>query len=360
MSKYDIIMKHDCKSLHKNKKLMRGFYMVKVTIKDVAKEAGVATSTVSRVLSNNPKISLETKIKVNKAIEKLNYKPNPIARSLAINKTKILGVVLPSEVDDLLTNPFFINAMKGISIYAQNKNYYITYVFAKEGKNEFESIKEITNHNLIEGIILLRVNENDESIELLNNIEFPFVAIGRPEKTDDILWVDNDNFEAMYNVVNILIKKGHQKIGFIGAIKTLNMSKNRLRGYKMALESNGLNYEERLVIHKDLFKENKGYDAAKELLIENEVTAIVTTDDLLAFGVSELLNERKINNISLVGFNNTQLSKYQIPPLSSVDINADELGYYAAKLLIEKLENKDISNTHYIVNTEFIQRESLK
>lgn len=334
--------------------------MSKVTIKEVAKEAGVATSTVSRVLSNNPKISEETKAKVNEAIERLNYKPNAIARSLANNKTKILGVVLPSEADDLLTNPFFINAMKGMSIYAQNKNYYITYVFAKDGKNEFESIKEITNTNLIEGIILLRVNENDESIKFLNTIGFPFVAIGRPEKTEDVLWVDNDNFQAMYNVVNRLIQKGHKKIGFIGAIKTLNMSKDRLKGYKMALEVNGLNYDEELVIHKQFFKENTGYAGAEELLSKHEVTAIVTTDDLLAFGVSQLLNEKRLEKISLVGFNNIQLSKHQTPPLASVDINADELGYYAAKLLIEKLENEDIVNTHYIVNTEFIERESFK
>lgn len=334
--------------------------MSKVTIKEVAKEAGVATSTVSRVLSNNPKISEETKAKVNEAIERLNYKPNAIARSLANNKTKILGVVLPSEADDLLTNPFFINAMKGMSIYAQNKNYYITYVFAKDGKNEFESIKEITNTNLIEGIILLRVNENDESIKFLNTIGFPFVAIGRPEKTEDVLWVDNDNFQAMYNVVNRLIQKGHKKIGFIGAIKTLNMSKDRLKGYKMALEVNGLNYDEELVIHKQFFKENTGYAGAEELLSKHEVTAIVTTDDLLAFGVSQLLNEKRLEKISLVGFNNIQLSKYQTPPLASVDINADELGYYAAKLLIEKLENENIVNTHYIVNTEFIERESFK
>nr|MCM0166419.1 LacI family transcriptional regulator [Paeniclostridium ghonii] len=333
---------------------------MKVTIKDVAKEAGVATSTVSRVLSNNPKISQETKDKVNEAIKNLNYKPNAIARSLANNKTKILGVVLPSEADDLLTNPFFINAMKGMSIYAQNKNYYITYVFTKDGNKEFESIKEITNTNLIEGIILLRVNENDESIKLLKDIEFPFVAIGRPEKTDDILWVDNDNFQAMYNVVNKLIQKGHKKIGFIGAIKTLNMSKDRLKGYKMALEVNGISYDEQLVVHKSLFKENQGYDAAKELLNKNKVTAIVTTDDLLAFGAGQLLNEERLDYISLVGFNNIQLSKYQTPPLSSVDINADELGYYAAKLLIEKLENEDSLNTHYIVNTEFIERESFK
>lgn len=334
--------------------------MIKITIKDVAKEAGVATSTVSRVLSNNPRISDETKERVNEAVKKLNYKPNPIARSLANNKTKILGVVLPSEADDLLTSPFFINAMKGMSLYAQSKNYYITYVFSKDGEVETESIKEITTTNLVEGIILLRVNENDESIKYLKEINFPFVAIGRPESTEDVLWVDNDNFQAMYNVVNKLIKKGHKKIGFVGALKSLNMSKDRLKGYKMALEVNGIGYDENLIIHKCQFNEDEGYNAANVLVKEHKVSAIVTTDDLLAFGAGNMLKENSIDDVALVGFNNNQLAQYQTPPLSSVHINADKLGYYAAKLLIKKLESSLETNTHYIVNTEFIERESFK
>lgn len=334
--------------------------MIKVTIKDVAKEAGVATSTVSRVLSNNPKISDETKERVNEAIKKLNYKPNAIARSLANNKTRILGVVVPSEADDLLMNPFFINAMKGMSVYAQSKSYYITYAFSKDENSELDIMKEITNANLIEGVILLRVKEDDKSIKYLNNISFPFVAVGRPEETNDVLWVDNDNFHAMYNVVNKIIHKGHKKIGFIGAMETLNMSRDRLKGYKMALEVNGINYENNLVIHTNSFNEDAGYDAANKLLENSNVSAIVTTDDLIAFGVRKLLNEKEMNGISLVGFNDIQLAQYQNPPLASVNINADKLGYNAAKLLIEKLEEIKTKNTHYIVNTEFIERESFK
>ena len=334
--------------------------MIKVTIKDVAKEAGVATSTVSRVLSNNPKISDETKERVNEAIKKLNYKPNAIARSLANNKTRILGVVVPSEADDLLMNPFFINAMKGMSVYAQSKSYYITYAFSKDENSELDIMKEITNANLVEGVILLRVKEDDKSIKYLNNISFPFVAIGRPEETNDVLWVDNDNFHAMYNVVNKIIHKGHKKIGFIGAMETLNMSRDRLKGYKMALEVNGINYENNLVIHTNSFNEDAGYDAANKLLENSNVSAIVTTDDLIAFGVRKLLNEKEMNGISLVGFNDIQLAQYQNPPLASVNINADKLGYNAAKLLIEKLEEIKTKNTHYIVNTEFIERESFK
>ncbi|MGL5755638.1 MAG: LacI family DNA-binding transcriptional regulator [Paraclostridium sp.] len=331
--------------------------MMKVTIKDVAKEAGVATSTVSRVLSNNSKISDETKDRVNEAIKKLNYKPNAIARSLANNKTRILGVILPNEAQDLLTNSFFINAMKGISIYAQSKDYYITYVFTKENKTELDSIKDIVGANLIDGIILLRAKENDKGISYLKEIKFPFSVIGRPEDSSDVLWVDNDNFQATYNVVNKFIQNGHKTIGFIGAIESLNMSKDRLKGYKMALEINGIEICKDLILHGKDFNELEGYNCMNELANHN-VSAVITTDDLLAFGVRKLLVNKNLNNISLVGFNDTQLDKYQEPPLASVNINADELGYYATKLLIEKLEDKNLENKHYIVKTEFIERES--
>ncbi|CEN77973.1 LacI family DNA-binding transcriptional regulator [Paraclostridium sordellii] len=331
---------------------------MKVTIKDVAKEAGVATSTVSRVLSNNSKISDETKEKVHKAIKKLNYKPSAIARSLANNKTRILGVILPNEAQEFLDNSFFLNAMKGISIYAQSKGYYITYVFTKENKKELDSIIDIIDAKLIDGIILLRSEENDKSINYLKKINFPFSVIGRPEHSNDVLWVDNDNFQATYNVVNKLVQRGHRNIGFIGAIENLNMSKDRLKGYTMALEINGINLNENLIIHGTDFTEEEGYICMEKLFVNNDLSAIITTDDLLAFGVRKLLNEKSIKNISLVGFNDTKLDKYQNPPLASVNINADELGYYAAKLLIDKLENNSAINNHYIVKTEFIERES--
>lgn len=331
---------------------------MKVTIKDVAKEANVATSTVSRVLSDNPKISEKTKEKVHAAIKKLNYKPNAIARSLANNKTRILGVILPEDADDILNNPFFINAMKGMSMYAQRKNYYITYAFSKTSDIERKHLKEIINSNLVDGVILLRVTENDKNIAYLKSIDFPFVVVGRPDSPDEVLWVNNDNTSAMYNVVDKLIKKGHQKIGFVGAIENLNMSKDRFIGYKNALSDNGIEYDDKIVIHKDEFIENEGQSACNELLQNKDITAVVTTDDLIAFGIMKELNKRDINNISIVGFNNTPLSAYQNPPLATVDINAYELGYSAAKLLIKNLEGVEDVNRHYIVNTEFIERES--
>jgi len=125
-----------------------------ITIKDIAKLANVSPSTVSRVISNSPKISQETKEKVYKAMKELNYEPNVIARSLANNSTRILGLILPTSEDDLFENPFFMQAMKGISVYAQKKGYYTMYAFSDNEEKELEFIKHYVRSKLVDGIIL--------------------------------------------------------------------------------------------------------------------------------------------------------------------------------------------------------------
>ena len=331
-----------------------------VTIRDVAREANVATSTVSRVLSNNPKISDETKKRVQEAIDKLNYRPNAIARGLANNKTRILGVVLPNEAQDLFGNPFFLQAMKGMSLYAQSKDYYITYAFSKDDESEKKYIMDFTNSKLVDGVCLLRAKDNDEMIAYLKEINFPFVVIGRPEDTDDVLWVDNDNFQAMYSLVNKLVHKGHKDIGLIYAKEHWNVSKDRLKGYEVACEMNGININKDIMAGGEAFSEKSGYEAMQTILKGNKVSAIIATDDLLAFGAMKVMEEKSINDIAIVGFNNIPLDELRTPRLASVDINPTNLGYYATKLLIDKLENNESEKKHYIVETHLIERESMR
>lgn len=335
-----------------------------VTIKDVAKLANVAPSTVSRVLANNPKISDETKKRVLEAIKTLNYHPNFIARSLANNSTNTIGLILPNKDEDLFKNPFFIQIMTGISIYAQKKGYYIMYAFSKDEDEELKFIKDYINSKLVEGIILLTSRTNDKCIKFLRHNEYPFVVVGRPEDTEGIMWVDNDNFQAMYSVVNHLIINGHKNIAFIGGPNELNVSKDRFEGYWRALTAHGINPNTKLIVNNPDFSEEFGYQAMNkifdEIMQEYELpTAVVTTDDLLAYGAMKSINERGQIKISVVGFNNTPLAAYQNPPLSSVDINAKKLGYYAAKLLINRLQNKEQMPNHYIVETNLVERESL-
>lgn len=333
---------------------------MKVTIKEVAKEAKVSTSTVSRVISDSPQISEKTKEQVREVINKLKYKPNAIARSLANSKSRIIGVVLPNESQDLITNPFFIQAMKGMSGYAQSKKYYLMYAFSEDEKSESDYINNFITSNLVDGVCLLRAKSDDKSIKDLKKWGFPFVVIGRPEESEDMLWVDNDNFQATYNLVNEFIKKGHKDIAFLGAKNEWNVTKDRLKGFKVACEINGILIQDKNISMRNEFSEQEGIDGAIKLLKNSSPTAIIVEDDILAFGVLKVLKQREIKNIEVVGFNNSPLAEFQTPPLSSVDINAKELGYYAAKILIDSLESNEMAINHYIIDSKLIKRESFK
>lgn len=331
-----------------------------ITIKDVAKAANVSPSTVSRVLGNNPRISDETKKRVLDTIEKLGYHPNAIARGLANNSSRIIGLIIPNEAENLFKNPFYIQVMTGISVYTRKKGYYIMYAFSRNEDEEVGFIKSYTNSKLVDGIILLTSRQNDKCINYISERNFPFVVVGRPENTKNILWVDNDNLETMYNVVSSLIAKGHDDIAFIGGPADWNMSKDRLDGYKKALDTHGFDYDERLIKQMSDFSEQCGREAMEDILTYKIPSAVVTTDDLIAFGAMRVLKEIGKTKVSVVGFNNTPLAEYQTPSLSSVNINAEKLGYYAAKLLIDKLEKDKISTTHYIVETNLVERNSTK
>lgn len=328
-----------------------------VTIKDVAKLAGVSPSTVSRVIADSPKISQATKDQVTKAMEDLNYHPNAIARSLANKSTKTIGLILPNSDEDLFVNPFFTQVMRGISLYAQKKGYYIMYSYSRSEEDEVSFIKNFINSKWVDGFILTTARKDDKCISYLKSIDHPFVVIGKPENPEGTLWVDNDNFHAMYTVVNKLIQKGNREIAFIGGSMDLNVTRNRYDGYRTALVNCGIPLNQDLIEEAD-FSELTGYKAMENILKKSSPTAVVTTDDLLAFGALQALKDSALTDISVIGFNNTPLAAYQSPTLTSVDINAEDLGYYAAKLLINKLENIKENITSYIIETELVERDS--
>ncbi len=333
---------------------------MKITIREVAKEANVSMSTVSRVLYDSPEISEKTKIIVREVIKRLKYKPNEIARSLAKKKSRILGIVLPNEAKDFLTNSFFMQVMKGMSLYAQSKKYNITYAFSEDNATEEEHINDFVNSNLVDGVCLLRTRSEDKSIKCLKEAGFPFVVIGRPEEPEGIMWVDNDNFQATYNLVNELIEKGCKNIAFLGAKKEWNVTKDRFEGFRMSCNTNGISITDKNVIMVNEFNEQEGRNGAIRLLENTNPTAIIAQDDILAFGVLKVLKERNIKNVKVVGFNNSPLAQFQTPPLSSVDINPVELGYYAIKILIDFLENNEMAIKHHIIDSKLIKRESFE
>lgn len=329
-----------------------------ITMKDVAIKAGVSISTVSRVISGNAKISKDTKKRVFGVMQELDYHPNIVARNLANSKTRTLGLILPSATKDFIHNPFFIKVIAGISKSAKENNYYIMYSNAEDEEDELELLNHFIRSGVVDGIILTTVRSNDKSIELLRKLKFPYVTIGRQKKYSNAFWVDNDNFQAMYNVVEHLIRNNKTDIAFIGGEHKFNVTIDRLDGYKKALETRGIKIDEDMIEEVEYFEE-EGYKAFERIFSRKTVDAVVTTDDILAFGVLNYLEKMNIKNeISVVGFNNTPLAEYRKPSLTSVDISAERLGYFASDLLIKRLEDKELKITSYIVDTKLVKRES--
>ncbi len=325
---------------------------------DVAKLSGVSPSTVSRVIHDSSRISDATKQRVRQAMEHLGYHPNAAARSLVRGETRTIGLIIPNSEDDLFFRPFFIMAMRGISIEAQKHGYNIMYSFSNNEPEEVEFLKKYILRNHVDGIILMVSRENDRCMEYLEGRDVPYAVIGHPDnRYAKALWVDNDNFMAMYDVVTRLLSSGLQRVAFLGGLPDMSVTRDRLRGYKEALRTHGMDIDEDLIYTAPGFQESDGYEGMKTLIGRSHPDGVASADDLLALGALECMKEQGFS-LPVIGFNNTIKGAIKSPTLSSVDIRPDQLGAKAADLLIKKLMGEETSVNFCIVDTQLIERET--
>ena len=334
-----------------------------VTIKDVAKLANVAPSTVSRVIANNPRISEKTKRKVREAMEELGYHPNFIARSLANKSSEVLGIVMPKSGDGSFLNPFFSTVMKGLSQAAHEDLYGLQITTGISDEGIFDEVTKMIHGGRVDGVILLYSKVDDAILDYLYKKDFPFVVIGKPPMHDSsITYVDNDNFQAGKDVAEYLLANGHKDIAFIGGSAHLVVTIERMRGYEEALREAGIPVRKEYAIHEDFMLEG-GKEAVKQLMnLKEPPSALVVADDFMALGVLNMLDEMNIvvpDDISVVSFNNVLTSQLSKPPLSSVDIDIETLGYQAVKLLISKIKNPKGPKMRMIIPHKLIIRSSV-
>jgi DNA-binding LacI/PurR family transcriptional regulator len=333
-----------------------------VTIIDVAKEANVSPSTVSRVIADNPRISEQTKRKVREVMERLEYYPNFQARNLAAKSTKTIGVIMSNSTSLAFQNPFFPEVIRGICTSAHASKYGI---YLSTGGNEEDTYHEVVSMvqgRKVDGIILLYSRVNDRTMTFLKDAQFPFTMVGRPYKFEnEVTYIDNDNQKIAHDVVDYLYGLGHRQIAFIGGNLNFVVSKDRLEGYQQALRKAGLLYTDSYYIHDDAFKANGDRSIFELMNLEVPPTAIVAHDDLIAYEIIRYLEELSIEvpkDVSIVSFNNHSLSAYVKPPLTSVDISIFELGLEATNFLLEKMINPKTTVKHHFVPTNLIERDS--
>lgn len=331
-----------------------------ITIYDIASQIGIAPSTVSRALNNNPTISVATRKKINALAEKLGYQHNPFARNLRMQNTHTIGVILHE-----LNSQFITSVLAGIEKVSTEAKYNL--IIGHSAENVKLEVVNANNffHKRVDGIIAsLSFDTEDLShFKQFQNKNIPVVFFDRVFEKNEAAKVIINNYQAGYDATAHLISQGCKRIAHITSSLKRNVYSERKNGYKQALEDHKLKYDEKLVII-DGFKEEDAIRSARRILAMKTLPdGIFITNDFCAAVVMQMLKDAGIHvprDIAIVGFNNDSIGKVISPKLTTINYPGFEMGQVAARTLINHLKgvwDMNLTNT-VIIKSELIVRES--
>lgn len=314
-----------------------------VTIKDIAKAAGVSRATVSRVLNDSGYVKQETREKVLKAIRDLNYSPSAIARSLSTNKTNTIGVIVPE-----INNPFFGEIIKGISQVADEHNLNIILCNTDDNKEKELKALKLLKEQRIQGIIITPTYpENRFNNEYLNSLEklgIPVVLLDGHVEYFNFSGVFIDHIKGAYDGTKALIEAGHRKIAIITGCMKSRPARDRLIGYKKALEVNNIPINERYIFYGDYTHET-AYKITRQILkMDDKPTAIFVMSNMMILGCIKAFYEENINipeDMAIIGFDKIDTLNIIGMNISFVNGPTIDMGRKGMKMLIENLNNKE-------------------
>jgi len=326
-----------------------------VTIKDVARAAGVSVATVSRVWNEAAFVSPETRRRVAEVASRLGYSPHGAARSLITRTTYALGVLLPD-----LYGEFFSEIIRGIDHTAQANGYHILVSSSHDSKDEIDAALR-SMRGRVDGMIIM--SPDPEARRTLHALQgnFPVVLLNGGAESNEFDTITIENHEGARQMTRHLISRGHRRIAMISGPHRNYDATERLRGYKTALAESGIELDESLIVQGD-FSELSGHRAVKQLLdLESRPTAIFAANDSMAIGALSALRENHVHvpdDMAVAGFDDIPLARYMNPPLSTVHVDISQLGERAAALLLSSLQNDNRSHEQLQLSTTLVIRAS--
>lgn len=331
-------------------------------MEDVANLAGVSRTTVSFILNNQPNANIPdiTRQKVLQAAQELNYIPNVQALNLARGRTMMVALVVRQTSEQHSADVFLGEFIRGTTQVIEAEGYHLL-VHAAEPNATQSTYGQLARTRKVDGLLISSPLINDPEIELLHQEDTPIVLHGATN-IQDIASVDVDNRQGAYTAVRYLIDLGHQRIGHISnAPFTYTSSGDRLLGYRQALAESGIPFDEDLVYAGE-FTASSGYGPMRSLLEQLQPpTAVFIGSDVVALGALEVLHTRGLmipNDISLVSFDDTFISRYLRPSLTTVRLPAFELGSSAGRMLMNILNRVTLPSLHILLPTELVIRHS--
>lgn len=331
-----------------------------ITIKDVAKAAGVAVSTVSKVMSDSPTISRETKERVRQLMTELGYHPNRAARALAQGSALSIGVLMRLERDCAFTNPYIFEILCGIESVSQRQGFTVTLCNERDlGKGSGE-LQRLLSDRRVDGLIVHAAAGIKPLLDTLLAHQLPFVVIGKPGFAGNFSWVDIDNEYAGYLAAEHLIQCGYQRLAFVGGPATDTISSARLAGFQRALAAHGRPLQPQWIGHGDGDTASDGARLLGQWQAQMP-DAVVASGNLLALGVVQQAKSAGLTigqELGVITFDNHPVAAHAEPPLTVVDIDLFELGAQASRALFAQLQTPPQQSQSQLLNGRLIQRLS--
>ncbi|TMW70145.1 LacI family DNA-binding transcriptional regulator [Alteribacter natronophilus] len=329
-----------------------------VTIRDIASLAGVSRTTVSRVLNGSGYVSEQARKRVMEVIEETGYVPSEQAKALRTKKSNVIGVILPKISTETASR-----VADGIDTVLNREGYQMILANAKlKVEKEIEQLKLLESRR-VDGIILLATNKEDRLLKAIESLSVPVVALG--QDLPSISSVIYDDYHAAREMTEAILKKGRNRIGFIGVYESDHaVGVLRKQGYLDALEAEGKTPEEGW-IQKGDFTAESGYRAMKSIWesADRKPDAVFAVTDRLAVGALEYLRAIGVKTpeeTAVAGIGNSEISKYVTPSLSTVDYNNEEAGMRTAELLLERLNSSGENREKIVMGYRLLIRDSLR
>jgi len=308
----------------------------KVTIRTVAKRAGVSVATVSYVINNGPRtVAAETKKKIQQVMDDLGYQPNIAARILANKKTNTIGLIFSGLSDQNLSLSNYFEYVRGISAEVEAEGYNLLLFGNHKQARQKQFYDPIVKSHMVDGLILLGSSIPDDEIVDLNNKKFPSLLLGRRIIGREIYSVQQDYRQGAYDAVVHLIEQGYRRIGFLGQNLKFSYAQERLDGYRCALEDKGTAVDKDLIsIPSDLRDEPSVEDINFLLHLRDPADVLVTDKEIQVFTALRNLGLTVPDDIALIGLDENENGMYLDMPISSVRTSKFDLG----KKAVEKLK----------------------
>lgn len=327
-----------------------------VTIIDVAHEAGVSYSTVSRVVNNKTYVKEETRAKVLQAMTRMGYQANLQARSLAGGRTNVIGLL----VVDLATQ-YMGEIVRGIDDILVAGQYEVMLYTTHRRKTKESAYVNMMARGMADGLLILLPRDPDAYLESLRDRDFPYVLIDHHSDDEADLWVVSDNSRGAFEATRHLIELGHTRIGLITGWPDMSSAQDRLTGYRAALADHYLPFDPELVYEGD-FTQASGLRGVFHLLdLDDPPTAIFASNDLTAAGVLEGAHVRGLKvpgDLSVIGFDDIPLAASLSPGLTTMRQPLRQMGQIATQLLLERIEEPDKAISSVVLPTELVLRET--